>query len=63
MGKKRRAESREGMIHMSVAFTSEMHRRLAIAALEDRAAIVELSKRFANIRSVPARTKLLENKT
>lgn len=27
---------------MSVAFTSEMHRRLAIAALEDRAAIVEL---------------------
>ena len=42
MGKKRRAESRKGMIQMSVAFTPELHRRLAIAALEDRAAIVEI---------------------
>ena len=39
---KRRAESREGMIQTSVAFTPDMHQRLAIAAVEERAALVEL---------------------
>jgi hypothetical protein len=38
--KKRRAESREGMVVFTVALEPELHRRLAIAAVEDRAAIV-----------------------
>jgi hypothetical protein len=40
--KKRRAESREGMITLTVAFDLELHRRLAIAALESHAALVEI---------------------
>ncbi len=39
---KRRAKSREGMIVMTVAFPPEMHRQLAIAALDDKASINEL---------------------
>jgi nitrate/nitrite-specific signal transduction histidine kinase len=40
--KKRRAESREGMVITTVALPRDLHRRLAIAALEERAAIAEL---------------------
>ena len=40
--KKRRADTREGMVTFTVALVPELHRRLAIAAVEDRAAIVEL---------------------
>ncbi len=40
--KKKRAESREGHITTTVSFPEELHRRLAIAALEDRIAIVEI---------------------
>ena len=38
--KKRRAESREGMVTFTVALAPELHLKLAIAAVEDRAAIV-----------------------
>ncbi len=40
--KKKRAESREGMVVTSVAFDQKLHRRLAIAAVEDNAALTEL---------------------
>ncbi len=40
--KKKRAESREGMVVTSVAFDQKLHRRLAIAAVEDNAAITEV---------------------
>jgi len=40
--KKKRAQSREGMVITSVALDQELHRRLAIAAVEDNAAITEL---------------------
>jgi hypothetical protein len=40
--RKRRAESREGMVITTVALPPDLHRRLAIAALEERAAIAEL---------------------
>lgn len=40
--RKKRAESREGMVVTSVAFHPGLHRRLAIAAVEDNAAINEL---------------------
>ena len=39
---KKRAETREGMVVTSVAFDQELHRRLAIAAVEDNAALTEL---------------------
>jgi len=39
---KRRAESREGMVVTTVAFPADLHKRLAIAALEDNAASAEL---------------------
>lgn len=39
---KRRAESREGMVVTSIALDPELHRRLAIAAVEDNAALTEL---------------------
>ncbi len=39
---KKRAESREGMMVTSVALDEELHRRLAIAAVEDNAALTEL---------------------
>jgi predicted transcriptional regulator len=35
---KRRAESREGMIVTTIALPPDLHKRLAIAALEDGAA-------------------------
>ncbi len=40
--KKKRAESREGMVITSVALDQKLHRRLAIAAVEDNAAITEV---------------------
>jgi len=39
---KRRAESREGMVTMNVAFPRELHRGLALLALDDNASINEL---------------------
>ena len=39
---KKRAPSREGMTVTSVAFEPDVHRRLALAALEDNAALTEL---------------------
>jgi predicted transcriptional regulator len=39
---KRRAESREGMIVTTIALPPELHRKLAIAAIEDGAASAEL---------------------
>lgn len=40
--KKRRANSREGMIVTTVALDPKVHQRLAIAAIEERAAIAQL---------------------
>jgi predicted transcriptional regulator len=40
--RKRRAESRKGMVVTTVALDPELHHRLAIAAVEERAAITEL---------------------
>ena len=42
MKKRQRAESREGMVVTTVALDEGMHRELAIAAVEERAAITEL---------------------
>ncbi len=39
---KRRAESREGMVVTTVALPPVLHRRLAMAALEENAASAEL---------------------
>jgi predicted transcriptional regulator len=39
---KRRAESREGMIVTTIALSPDLHKRLAIAAIEDGAASAEL---------------------
>jgi len=39
---KRRAESREGMVVTTVALPPDLHKRLAIAALEEGAASAEL---------------------
>ena len=39
---KKRAESREGMVVTSVALDQELHRRLAMAAVEENAALTEL---------------------
>jgi len=39
---KRRAESRAGMVVTTIALPSELHKRLAIAAIEDGAASAEL---------------------
>jgi predicted transcriptional regulator len=39
---KRRAESREGMVVTTIALPPDLHRRLAIAAIEDGAASAEL---------------------
>ncbi len=40
--RKRRAESREEMVVTTVALDRALHRRLAIAAVEDNAAITEV---------------------
>jgi hypothetical protein len=42
MATKRRAESREGMVITTVALPPDLHRRLAVAALDQNAAIAEL---------------------
>lgn len=42
MALKRRAASREGMVIMSVALPRDLHRELAIAALDEHAASNEL---------------------
>lgn len=39
---KKRADSRENMVVTSVALDRELHKRLAIAAVEDGAAMTEL---------------------
>jgi predicted HicB family RNase H-like nuclease len=39
---KKRAKSREGMIILSVALPPELHRKLALAALDERASMNEL---------------------
>ncbi len=39
---KKRASSREGMVVTSVALEKDLHRRLAIAAIEESAAITEI---------------------
>ena len=39
---KKRAESREGMVITTVAMEKDLHRRLAIAAIEESAAITEI---------------------
>lgn len=39
---KKRAKTREGMVVTSVALDQALHRRLAIAAVEDNAALTEL---------------------
>lgn len=39
---KRRAETRKGMVVTTVALPEELHRRLVVAALEERAASAEL---------------------
>lgn len=39
---KRRAESREGFIVTTVAFSRELHKRLMLAALDENAAASEL---------------------
>ncbi len=42
--KKRRAKSREGMIVTTMALERELHTRLAIAAVQENAAITELAR-------------------
>jgi hypothetical protein len=44
---KKRAKSREGMIITTMALEPALHRRLAIAAVEDNAAINELLRQAA----------------
>ncbi len=39
---KKRAESREGMVITTVALENDLHRKLAIAAIEESAAITEI---------------------
>jgi hypothetical protein len=41
---KKRADSREGMVVTSLALEEEQHRALAIAAIEEKAAITELAR-------------------
>lgn len=45
MAKRVRAESREGMRVTTVALEEGMHRRLAIAAIEDSTVMTELVRR------------------
>ncbi len=45
MAKRVRAESREGMRVTTVALAEAMHRRLAIAAIEERTVMTELVRR------------------
>lgn len=41
-GKRKRAESREGMRVTTVALPADQHRKLALAALEERTVMTEL---------------------
>ena len=41
---RRRAETREGMVTTTIALPRELHQKLAIAAIEDNAAITELAR-------------------
>jgi predicted transcriptional regulator len=41
---KKRAESRKGMVITSIALSQELHRRLAMIAIEENAAITELMR-------------------
>lgn len=45
MAKRVRAESREGMRVTTVALEEDMHRRLAIAAIEESTVMTELVRR------------------
>lgn len=45
MAKRTRAESREGMRVTTVALQEDMHRRLAIAAIEESTVMTELVRR------------------
>ncbi len=58
---KKRAESREGMVVTTVALDRELHRRLAIAAVEDNAAMTELIRQaireWLDRRERPRRAK------
>jgi len=45
MAKRFRAESREGMRVTTVALQEDMHRRLAIAAIEESTVMTELVRR------------------
>jgi predicted transcriptional regulator len=40
--KKRRAESRTGMVVTTIALEPDLHRRLAVAAIDERAAMTVL---------------------
>ena len=42
MTKRQRAESREGMIVTTIALPEDVHRALAIAAIEERTVMTEL---------------------
>jgi hypothetical protein len=59
---KKRAESRENMTVTTVAFENELHRRLALAALDDGAAITELVRQ-AVTEWLDAREKRLRRRT
>ena len=43
---KKRASTREGMVVTTVALPEDLHQRLAIAAVEERAAITELVRQL-----------------
>ena len=45
--KKKRAESREGHVVTTVSLPPELHREIAIAALEDNMAIAEVLRQAA----------------
>jgi hypothetical protein len=44
---KKRAESRAGMIVTTIAMEPDLHRRLAVASLEENAAITEIIRQAA----------------
>lgn len=44
---KRRADSREGMIVTTIALDDDLHQRLSIAAVEERAALTEVIREAA----------------
>ncbi len=44
---KKKADSRQGHVVTTVSFSPDLHRRLAIAALEEQMALVELIRQAA----------------